>query len=320
MKFLSLLIVALMALPCGQARAQGQVVNRILVKINNKIITAYDLEEKLKPILEKIKDRELTANEQAQLAAMRKRALADMVNDVLIQQEVELYGIEITEEDVDKEIDRIKEGRKLDDAGFEEAVAQDGLTVDEFRSRLKQMMEKQEIVGHMVSQKVLVTDSEIEEEYEARRDQYTLEKTVEVAVCMLPRDVSAQEVKKRIEDGELTFAEAVARYSVGPAADSGGSLGEMSYADLADEWKEAIVGVPEGGISEPLELGGREALLSPLHISEDRLVPLEEVRDEIFAELMQQRREQAFDDYFDQLKESAVIIYMDESMKPDDGE
>lgn len=320
MKVLSLLIIALLAMPSAQAWATGQVINRILVKINNNIITQYDLDEKLQPILVKIKDRQLSADEKAQLADLRKRALADMVNDVLIQQEVELYGIVITDEAVDKEIDRVKQERKLDNAGFEAAVAQDGLTVDDFRERLKEMMEKQEIVSHKVSKKVLVTDSEIEAEYAARKDEYSLDKTVEVAVCILPVDVSAVEVRARIADGEMTFAEAVTKYSVGPAVESGGSLGEMKYADLAEEWKEALVGVPEGGVSEPLTLQGQDALLSPLKISEDALVPLEEVRDEIFRQLMQEKREQAFTEYFDQLKESAVIIYMDESMKPDDGE
>ena len=320
MKVLSLLIIALLAMPSAQAWATGQVINRILVKINNNIITQYDLDEKLQPILDKIKDRQLSADEKAQLKALRKRALGDMVNDVLIQQEVELYGIDITYEDVDKEIDRIKQERELDDAGFEAAVAQDGLTVEDFRERMKQMMEKQEIVSHKVNKKVLVTDSEIEAEYAAREDEYSLDKSVEVALLLLPIDVSAVEVRTRITDGEMTFAEAVAKYSVGPAVGSGGSLGEMKYADLAEEWKEAIVGVPEGGVSEPLTIQGQEALLSPLKVSENALVPLEEVRDELFRQLMQEKREQAFTEYFDQLKESAVIIYMDESMKPDDGE
>ena len=320
MRFLSLLIVAVLAMPTGLAWADGQVINRILVKINNNIITQYDLDEKLEPILAQLGDRQLSPSEERQLAQFRKRALGDMVNDVLVQQEVEKYNIVITDEDVDKEVDRIKQDRQLDDEAFEAAVAEDGLTVDVFRERLKQMMQKQEIVSHMVNKKVLVTDSEIEAEYEARKDQYVLDKTVEVAVIMLPADISAVEVRSRIVDGQMTFAEAVAKYSVGPAADSGGSLGEMKYDDLAEEWRQALVGVPEGGVSEPLDLQGQEALLSPLKIAEDSLVPLAEVRDGLYQELMQKKREDAFTDYFNKLKESAVIIYMDESMKPDDGE
>lgn len=319
MKFIIMLLVALLAIPSGQACAQGLVINRILVKINDSIITQYDLDEKLKPVLEKIKDRELSASEQEQFTAFKRRAVSDMVNDILLQQEVVKYGVNVTEEDVDNEIERVKKDRQLDDAGFEAAVAADGFTVSVFRERLKAMMERQEVVGHMVNKKVLVTDSEIEAEYEARKDEYTLDKMVEVALLLLPSDISAVEVKKRVEGGEMTFAEAVAKYSVGPAADTGGSIGEMNYTDLAEEWRQAITGVPVGGISDPLLLQGQEALLSPLKLSEDGRVPLEQVRDELYHELMGKKREKIFNDYFDTLKESAVIIYVDKSLMPDNG-
>jgi peptidyl-prolyl cis-trans isomerase SurA len=49
------------------------------------------------------------------------------------------------------------------------------------------------------------------------------------------------------------------------------------------------------------------------------MVPLKDVRDDIYKELMQKKRETIFTDYFDKLKQSAVIIYMDDSLKPDNG-
>lgn len=319
MKFISLLLVAVLAIPTGQAWAQGQVINRILVKINNNIITQYDLDERLAPILEQLKGRELSPAEQEKFREFQKQALADMVNDVLLDQEVMKYGVTISEEDIDHEIERIKLDRKVDDAGFEELIAQDGLTIDDFREKLKKTMEKQEVVRHKVSKKVLVTDSEIEEEYKARKAEYTLDKTVEVGLLLLPADVSATEVHMRVKDGEMTFAEAVAKYSVGPAADSGGSLGEMNYDDLSEEWRLALRGVPVGGMSEPFMLQGQEALLSLIKLSEDNLVPLEDVRDELYAEMTAKKRQQIFDEYFEELKNSAVIIYTDKSMMIDDG-
>lgn len=97
----------------------------------------------------------------------------------------------------------------------------------------------------MVHSKVLVTDTEIQEEYEARRDDYLLGKMVELAIIMLPPDVAALEVKKRIEDEEMTFAEAAQKYSIGPGKDKGGVIGEVEWADLADDWRASIEGVKE---------------------------------------------------------------------------
>lgn len=319
MKFLSIIIAALFVISSSLAWAQGTVINRILVKVNNSIITQYDLDERLRPVLDKIKGRVLSAAEERQLADLRKKVVGDMISDILIEQEAQKYGVEVGEDVLDDEIERVKKENQLDDEAFEAQVAADGLTMEDFRERLRRIITEQEIVGQMVNKKVLVTDSEIQAEYEARRDDYTLDKMVEVAIIILPMDVSAVEVKTRIEDGEMSFAEAVSKYSVGPAADSGGSIGQMKWADLAEDWRNSLRGVPEGGLSEPLTIQGGEALLSPVTVSENAVVPLEDVRDDLYRELMAKKRETIFTDYFSKLRESAVIIYMDEELMPDNG-
>ncbi len=291
--------------------AKEVVYDRILVKINDDIITLYDLEEEMKPIYTKIKGKTLSASQKEQLEKLRKQTLDKMVNDKLMAQEIKKYQIDIPDKVIDDEIANIKEERGLSDEQFAEMVKGDGLTVEEFRTKLKSVIEKQELLGYMVHSKVLVTDSEIQKEYEARQDDYRLEKMVELSIILLPPDVAALEVKKRIEDGEMTFAQAASKFSIGPGKDKGGSIGELNWGDLADDWKTSIEGIPAGGVGTPITVQGKEALLSPIKIVENRLVPLEEVKDDISNKLMQKKRDVVFDDYFNKLKQSSVIIYMD---------
>ncbi|WP_338666748.1 SurA N-terminal domain-containing protein [Pseudodesulfovibrio methanolicus] len=301
------------------AQAEDKVVDRILVKVNDSIVTQYDLDQAMKPVYDKIKDRKLSAREQAQVRQLRSQAISKLVNDILIQQEIKRFSIDISEENMDKEIERVRNERGLTLEEFEKVVAKDGLTMEEFRARLKKLLEKQELIGHMVNSKVVVTDSEIQDEYNARKDDYSMGKMVELAIILLPPEVSPVEVRERITSGEMTFADAVAKYSVGPGKDSGGSIGELNWDDLADEWKSSLDGVAQGGVSSPLTIQGHQALLSPIKINDDRMVPLEDVRDDIYKELMEKKRETVFTDYFEKLKKSAVIIYMDDSLKPDNG-
>lgn len=318
-RFVSLLVVAILFIPMNSVWAKEVVYDRILVKINDNIITQYDLDEKMKPILMKVKDRQLSETEKKQIEQLRKQSLENMVSDELLAQEVIKYGIVISDETIDKEIATVKEQRGLSDEEFLDMIKQDGLTIEEFRQMLTKMIQKQELLGYMVHSKVLVTDTEIQKEYEARRDDYLLEKMVDLAIILLPSDISAVEVGKRIDDGELTFAQAAEKFSIGPGKDQGGSIGEVNWSDLADDWKEAITGVEDGGVGTPLVVQGKEALLSPVKTVEDRLVPLEEVKDGIFEQLMQKKRETVFNEYFEKLKQSSVIIYMEESAMPEIG-
>ena len=299
--------------------AAEKVIDRILVKINDSIITQYELDEELRPVYEKIKDRQLSGKEQEQLSDLRKKALDNLINDVLIRQEVERFGINVSEEQMDKEIERVRKERDLTLEDFEKVVAEDGLSMEEFRVRLKKILEKQELIGHMVTSKVLVTDTEIQEEYESRSNDYTMDKMVELGIVLLPAEIPAVKVRDEILAGKITFAEAVEKYSVGPGKGAGGTIGELSWADLAAEWKDALKGVQEGGVSTPLIIQGQESLLSPIKLSENRMIPLADVRDDIYKEMMQQRRESLFMEYFEKLKKSSVIIYMDNSLALENG-
>jgi peptidyl-prolyl cis-trans isomerase SurA len=318
-KVFSVLLGAMLLICPLTAQAKDVVVDRILVKINDSIITQYDLDQEMKPIYDQIKDRTLSAAEQDQLKELHKQALDNLINDNLIQQEVARFSIDVSEESLDKEIERVRNERGMTLEEFEQVVANDGLTMEEFRAKLKKLLEKQELIGHMVNSKVVVTDSEIQDEYAARKDDYSMGKMIELGILLLPADVSPVEVRERITGGEMTFAEAVAKYSVGPGKDSGGSIGELSWQDLAADWKSALDGVDQGGVSQPLTIQAHPALLSPITIHDDRMVPLDDVRNDIYKELMQKKRETVFTDYFEKLKKSAVIIYMDDSLKPDNG-
>ncbi|MEF2232053.1 MAG: SurA N-terminal domain-containing protein [Pseudodesulfovibrio sp.] len=308
--FFCLVWLAALLMP-QPSHADDVVYDRILVKINDEIITQYDLDEEMKPIYAQIKGKQLTDEQKNQLEELRQQTLEKMINDNLLAQEIKKYGIEIPDKAIDDEIAKMKEERGFTEDQFLEMVKQDGMTLEEFRTRLKAIFEKQELLGYMVHSKVLVTDSEIQKEYEDHRDDYLLEKMVELAIILLPPDISAMEVKKRIEDGELTFAEAAEKYSVGPGKEKGGSIGDMDWGDLAEDWKQSIEGVKPGGVGSPIRVQGREALLCPVKTMEDRLVPLEDVRDDISNRLMQKKRDTIFKEYFDKLKQSSVIVYMD---------
>lgn len=302
---------ALLVLAPAHVMAEEIVINRILVKINDSIITQFDLDEEIKPVLNKIKGRTLSAVEQQKYQEFRRQKLEQMVNDLLLQQEIDKYKIKISDEVVDKEVKRMMEQNGLTKEEFVSRVQEDGLTMQEFRDNLKGMIEKQELLAYMVHEKVLVTDTEVAEFYESHIDDYKLDSMVELAIIICPSDVSVIEVRKRILDEEMTFAEAAKEYSVGPNPENGGLIGDVNWDDLEESWQNSLEGVEEGGVSTPVTARGNEALLSPVKIMSDRRIPLEDVHDKIFERLMQEKRETSFDEYFEKLKQSAVIEYMD---------
>lgn len=136
-RILTLSVWAMILFFPASGLAKEVVFDRILVKINDSIITQYDLDEEMKPILEKIKDRTLNVKEQEQLAKLKKQTLERMVNDKLMEQEIKKYEILVTDDIVETEIKRVYEEQGMTADEFAAQVEKDGETMENFRKKLK---------------------------------------------------------------------------------------------------------------------------------------------------------------------------------------
>lgn len=305
-----LIIFGILFLYCLPAAADEYVANRIIVAVNGQIITEYDLDERVQTVLERYKQAGQEPG-QGELNSIRKKLLESMIEDMLFAQEIEKYGITVDDKTVQNEIDTVKSHNHLDDAAFKAQLAKEGLDLEALRKQIRTNIERQKLLSGMVSRKVIVTDTETKEAYEARKQEYYTGGGVHLAVIMVPENISAEEVKQKIDDGELTFEEAALQYSDGPGVESGGDLGEMSWSSLDDDWRAALRGMKDGDIKGPVEINGAPVIIRLLGNSEGTYVPFEEVKDSIYMELLKEKRKKVYDEYLEGLKEKAMIRYMD---------
>lgn len=98
------------------------------------------------------------------------------------------------------------------------------------------------------------------------------------------------DIRRRIAEGEMTFAEAAKQYSNDPgSAEKGGDLGYFGRGRMVPEFEEAAFSLPLGQMSEPV----KSAFGFHLILVDDRkpegVDPLEEVRDNIVKEIKNQK-------------------------------
>ncbi|MCK4237174.1 MAG: peptidyl-prolyl cis-trans isomerase, partial [Candidatus Krumholzibacteria bacterium] len=105
-----------------------------------------------------------------------------------------------------------------------------------------------------IRKKVKVSDEEVDDYYEKMHYEYTLSQIV------VAEEEEALEIRDEIMAGE-DFAAVARKYSLGMAAEEGGFVGSNTIGKIHWWVEEALFGMKEGEVSEPLRTSSGYALL-----------------------------------------------------------
>jgi peptidyl-prolyl cis-trans isomerase SurA len=295
----------------GSTSGGEELVDQIVAVVNGQVITLYDLNLRLKPVLDQYQGRDMSPEEKQRLQSMRRQVMEQMIADMLITGEAARLGVQVSDAELDGEVAKYKENNGLTDEQLDQQLTIQGLTLGEFKEKMRKDIVKHRLLSYMVRNKVLVTDEEIEKAYESESVGSDEGRTIHLALILFPPAMSGAEVRKNIEDGKMTFAEAAKRYSQGPGADNGGDLGDLSWSDLAQAWRDELEDLEPGQMSQLFDVNGQEALLLVVNFKQGAKVPLAEVRDKIYEELYNEKLDVLFREYLEKLRGKAVIEIKD---------
>lgn len=304
---LALMLLHAVSLP--QAMAADQVLDGVIALVNGKAITKFELDERLLPIYEQTRGRVLSTEELSQVAAIKQQALQQLVDELLIQQDAERYKLKVTDQEVEAQVKTFLAQRNLSEDEFRRQLSLQRISREEFVRNMRRDMIKHRLIGGVVTSKVVVTDSEVEQRYKERLSEFSKDSMVQLAIILVPANMGAAELKARIESGELSFADAANKYSQGPGVGHGGEIGYIAWKDLAPEWNEALSGLKPGQVSAPVRVQDNAGLLQVMSLKEGEQLPLDAVREQIYQSMQEAKFNKVFQEYLQKLRDKAVIEY-----------
>jgi len=300
---IAVLLVSALAVGAGAET----VVDRVVAVANGEIITLFDLNQRLEPLLARFEGKTMGESERQSVQKMRRQVLDAMVDDILISQEAARLGVEVSDVEVENQLKQVRQQNGMTRDQFKDQLLLEGMTREMYARKVREDILKHRIIGFMVRRKVVVTDEEIEKYYESHSEEFSRDKKVRLSFLMVDSRQQADTLRSRISSGDLEFAAAAREYSVGPYASDGGELGEVAWKDLAPEWKTALDGVQDREISTPFALNGKWVLLKRDGSVSRGSSALDEVRDEIRELLYRPRLEERFKEYMKDLRSKAVV-------------
>lgn len=294
------------------ADAEAIVVDRIVATVDGSPITLFELE------------RFIRLNGGADPNAVSKEAKAKalelLIGETLVRLESRRLGLSVSKEDVDLYIEEIKRGNSLDDSTLAEALAQQGFTVESYKRQIAKELLKNQLVMRQIRQMVNVTSADVAQYYEDNKDMFAKAGSVHIRQIffVLPPNASeqqqqqvaavAQQAVQELQAGQ-PFPSVAKKYSQGPEARDGGSLGWMEKGQMIPQLEQVAFSLRKGDVGPPIRTGAGVHILTVDEMKASEYVPLADVEPQITERLYAEKVEERFQDYVESdLTEGHAIV------------
>lgn len=315
-------VAAAGAAPAEAAAAEASVVDRIVAVVNEDIITVYDIDMIVRPMVQSIKTQGLSPERERQtLSKLREEMLDNLINAKLTEQEVKRYKIAVTDEEVENHIRQLKQRRSLSDEDLKAGLAQEGLTLEEYRKEVKLQIQRSKLVNREVRSRVVITQAEIKDYYEKNRSKYGGGKTyylwnlfVKLPPNPVPADRQAaqallQAALTEVKQGR-SFEELVRLNADGAKGIQGSELGSFRIEELTPQLRDVVQGMKPGQVSAITESDFGYQVVYVQQINETAGKPLAEVEGEIQEILFRERVDSRFAAWLADLRKRSYIKIM----------
>ncbi|HQA48733.1 MAG TPA: peptidylprolyl isomerase [Bacillota bacterium] len=177
-----------------------------------------------------------------------QQALDMLIMEKIVEMEAKKQGVQVTDEDVDKEIDKMAE-QYGDRETFEQIIGMYGYNMDGIKKDISMSLKIEELLRPSIS----ITEEEMREYFEENKETFAVEEQVKASHILTETEEAAAEVKEKLDAGE-DFAELAKQYSIDEANKNyGGDLGIVKRGEMVPEFEEAAFSMEAGSISQPVK-------------------------------------------------------------------
>lgn len=306
------LLTTLICTPLLANTAHASVKIGVAASVNGEMISHLDI-DRLVNITLKQRNIDPKSENIAEIREdLRSQVLNQIILDKILFQDAKKNGINITDAQVDAEIENTMEKAGLTPEEFEAQIVSSGNSLQSYRRLLQNSLTKQAFIARVLSRKIIVSDEDVLEFYQENGG--TILKNVQVALLVYPDSETSDRYSIDLEYKKEDFSDFAKKYSVGPNAETGGDMGMMVNADLALPIQKAIEGLQAGDVSSVFRLGASDAQVKVIKMEsiEDASDAMDEnIRANIEQRLRTQKGQELYETYIAQLKEKAIIDIKD---------
>jgi peptidyl-prolyl cis-trans isomerase SurA len=309
-------VLALAALGAPEGFGVTKIVNRIIARVNNEIITQRQFERKQEDLRTELAEHYSGAELEGQYKQQSADMLRSMIDEDLLVQKAKDDDINV-ETDVVKQLDQIRGENHLGSLqDLEKAVESEGLIWEDYQDQIRRKLLMQEVIEREVGSRITPTREVAQKYFEAHKKDFASPAGVHLAAIRVSldnrkpaeADQRAQEALAELKSG-AKWEDVVKKYSDDAANGPMGDIGFFPQGTLAPAVASATTKLDVNEYSDVVQTSHGDLILRVLEIRSGGAPTFEEVEPRVDEALYQQRIQTDLRNYLARLRcESYVTV------------
>jgi peptidyl-prolyl cis-trans isomerase SurA len=287
----------------------ANVVEEIVARVGNEIITKSDLEHEQARLYDELGRRYQGSQLEEQYALQKKQLLSFIIDQKLLEQRAAELHLNV-DDDVSAAIKRLREESNIpNDQALQEALKQEGSSITELRQDFRRRIIQQRILWNYVQGKVNITEDEIKNYYEQHKNEYMTEPKAKIRRYTVMDENESKDLLKTEADSAL--AQLRSGKEIDPAVFphvKADDPVEYTKADIDPKIAAVLDATKVGEYSEPIEISSGYAILKVEERKEPELIAMEEARGKIYNQLLQSRAEKYQKSFMEDLRKQNYVV------------
>ncbi len=228
--------------------------------VNDDVVTTFDLRQRALFMMV-TQGIELTEESQKRILA---QAMKNLIDEKLQIQESKKFDQTISDEEVNRGVQRIISRNGVSIEEFATRLAQAGISISTLKDQVRSEIAWERIIGGLYGSRIRISDAQIDEtlnQVSANADKPSY-RVAEIYIEASP-DIGGMEgalegasaMIEQIKEG-APFQILARQFSSAPSSANGGDVGWVKEGELRDELNEAVKTLEKGQVSPPITVPG----------------------------------------------------------------
>jgi peptidyl-prolyl cis-trans isomerase SurA len=344
------LCLVLTAVACLPALAAGQVVEEIIARVNNQIVTRSEFMRSKDQLRDEVKQQDAN-NPDKTFADREKDVLRDLLDQQLLLDKGKDLGI-TGDTDLIKRLDQMRKDMKLASMeDLEKEATKQGISWEDFKQNMRNQIITQKVIGEEVGSHLSLNKEDEQKFYDDHKSEMEQPEFIRLseilvapkvppspapaadpsapasapgappavdeaarqaadAAALSAAEAKANDLLKQIHDG-ASFEDIAKKYSDGPSAADGGALGTFERGKLAKSIEDETFAMKAGDVTGVVHTKQGYVILKVVDHQMAGIPPMKDVLPKIQDALYYQKLQPALRAFLTKLREDAYIDIKD---------